>query len=140
MTNSYTKIIINSLFTAIIGVWVIDYFSHLLFSDPMETMPYFTAKTILYFVFSILFLSVPHLNENEFIKVAGGGVVVSSLWGMYYNIFPSLFHYYPFGLPLAGLTFLGTGVWGTGIAFGIVHILAFIGGYYASRFAVKNMV
>jgi hypothetical protein len=134
MEKNYIKIATNALIISIVGVFVIDYFSHLLFSNPMETIPYFIAKATVYFIFSIIFLSVVNLEKNEFIKVAIGGIVVASLWGMYYNIFPSLFNYYPFGIPLKGLTFLGMGLFGTGFAFGTIHTLAFVGGYYSSRF------
>ena len=131
------KIAIQSFLISFIGVFVIDYFSHLLFSNPMETMPYFLAKMALYFIFSIIFLLTLNLNKNEFIKVSVGGISVSLLWGMYYNILPAIFDYYPFGISLRGLTFLGMGLFGTGLAFGTVHTLAFIGGYYSSKFALK---
>ncbi len=127
------KIAINSLLISIISVFVIDYFSHLLFSNPMETVPYFIAKATVYFIFSIVFLSVLNLEKSEFIKVAVGGIIVASLWGMYYNVFPSLLNYYPFGIPLRGLTFLGMGLFGTGLSFGTIHALAFAGGYYFSK-------
>ena len=127
------KIIIGSLFISILGVFVIDYFSHLLFSNPMETTGYFLGKLSLYFVFSIIFLSVMNLEKREFIKVAVGGIIVASIWGMYYNVLPAIFDYYPTGIALNGLSFLGMGLLGTGIAFGIVHTLAFVGGYYINR-------
>ncbi len=138
MKKNYIKIVISSLLISIIGVFVIDYFFHLLFSSPMETLPYFMAKTTVYFLFSIMFLSIFNLEKNEFIKVIIAGVIVSSLWGMYYNILPSIFDYYPFGISLAGLTFLGMGLLGTGLAFGSIHALAFIGGYYSSKFMLEN--
>lgn len=134
MGKNYFKIIVSSLFISIVGVFVIDYFSHLLFSNPMETVPYFVAKATVYFIFSIIFLSALNLDKNEFIKVAIGGIIVASFWGMYYNVFPILFNYSPFGISLRGLTFLGMGLFGTGFAFGTVHALAFIGGYYFSKF------
>ncbi len=135
---NYIKIVVSSLLISIIGVFVIDYFSHLLFSNPMETMPYFLAKLTLYFVFSIIFLSVLNLKDRELVKVFVGGIIVSLLWGMYYNVLPALFDYYPFGIPLRGLTFLGMGFLGTGVTFGVVHTLAFIGGYYSSKFTLKK--
>ncbi len=138
MSKNYIKIAINSLLIAIVGVLVIDYFSHLFFSNPMETGGYFLTKMTLYFLFSIIFLSVFDLNKNEFVKVIIGGVVVSLLWGAYYNILPAIFDYYPFGISLAGLTFLGMGILGTGLAFGTVHTLAFIGGYYSSKFVLNK--
>lgn len=131
--NKTLKLVINSLLISVIGVFVIDYFSHLLFSDPMETIPYFFAKMAAYFIFSIIFLSVMNLKKNEFLKVFIGGVIVASIWGIYYNILPQIFDFYPFGIALGGLSFLGMGIFGTGIAFGTVHVLAFIGGYYISR-------
>lgn len=137
MEKNYAKIILSSLSVSVVGVFVVDYFSHLLFSSPMETIPYFWAKATVYFVFSLIFLSVVQLEKNEFIKVAAGGVIVASLWGMYYNVFPLIFDYYPYGISLSGLTFLGMGILGTGIAFGIVHALAFVGGYYLSKRAFK---
>ena len=134
MNKNYTKIIIRSVLISIIGVLVIDYFSHLLFSNPMEPLPYFMAKTSLYFVFSILFLSLLNLKEKELLKIFIGGVVVSLMWGIYYNILPVIFNFSPFGIPVIGLTFLGMGLLGTGLAFGIVHTLAFMGGYYSVKY------
>ena len=123
---------------SVVGVFVVDYFSHLLFSDPMETLPYFMAKSGLYFAFSVVFLFVFNLEKKEFLKVLIAGISVSLLWGMYYNILPAIFDYYPFGISLRGLTFLGMGLFGTGLAFGTVHTLAFIGGYYSSKFSLKK--
>ena len=138
MKKNYITIVAGAVIISTVGGYVIDYFSHLLFSSPMETTPYFLAKLTLYFVFSILFLSFIDVKKNEFIKVAVAGIVVASLWGMYYNIFPLIFNYYPFGISLGGLTFLRMGLFGTGLAFGIVHTLAFIGGYYSSKFTLNN--
>lgn len=132
------KIVIEALLTSIIGIFVIDYFSHLLFSNPMETMPYFIAKLTLYFIFSIIFLSIFNLKEKESVKVLVAGITVSLLWGMYYNILPAIFDYYPFGIPLRGLTFLGMALFGTGLAFGIVHSGAFVGGYYSAKSILKK--
>lgn len=132
------KIILRSLLISFIGVFVIDYFSHLFFSNPMETLPYFLAKMTLFFLFSILFLSIIKVHRKEFLKVLIAGIVVSSLWGIYYNILPAIFDFYPFGIPLAGLTFLGMGIFGTGLAFGTVHTLAFIGGYYVSKWVLPS--
>ncbi len=137
MKRDYLKIAINSLLISIIGVFVIDYFSHLLFSNPMETIGYFLAKTTLYFAFSFLFLSIFNSEKIGFVKVAGAGIIVSLMWGAYYNILPALFDFYPFGIALNGLTFLGMGLWGTGLTFGIVHTFAFIGGYYLSKGILK---
>lgn len=137
MNKNYIKIIISSSLISVIGVFVIDYFSHLLFSSPMETLPYFMAKMVLYFVFSIIFLSIFNLNEKEFLKVSSTGIIVSLLWGIYYNILPVVLDYYPFGIPLRGINFLGMGFLGTGLAFGIVHTLAFIGGYYSAKLIFK---
>jgi len=134
------KIIIKSLLISVVGVLVLDYFSHLLFSNPMEPLPYFMAKMTLYFVFSAIFLFVINLMEKEFVKVLVGGIVVASLWGVYYNILPVIFHFSPFGIPVNGLTFLGMGLLGTGLAFGIVHTLAFIGGYYSAKFIYHRKI
>lgn len=133
MKKNYITIGAGAVIISTVGVYIIDYFSHLLFSNPMETVSYFLTKLTLYFVFSILFLSFIDVSKKEFIKVVVAGIVVSSLWGMYYNVFPLIFDYYPFGLALGGLTFLGMGLFGTGLAFGIVHTLAFIAGYYSSK-------
>ncbi len=134
MERNYIKIAVSSLLISVIGVFVIDYFSHLLFSKPMETIPYFLVKFILYFVFSIIFLRILNLDKKEFIKVVLGGIAVSLLFGIYYNILPAAFDFYPLGISLEGLTFLGMGLFGTGLAFGIVHTSAFVGGYYSSKF------
>lgn len=145
MKKNYLKIFINSLVITGVGVFVIDYFSHLVFSDPMETVPYFLTKAALYFVFSILFLSFVHLEHKRFLKVFIAGIVVSLMWGFYYNILPavmdSVFNidFYPFGIVLSGLTFLGMGLWGTGFAFGVVHTAAFVGGYYTTVLGERIM-
>ncbi|MFA6076461.1 MAG: hypothetical protein WC735_00065 [Candidatus Paceibacterota bacterium] len=138
MKKNYFKIVLSAVIISVIGVYVIDYFSHLLFSNPMETLPYFVVKFILYFVFSILFLSFIDVSRKEFIKVVVGGIVVASIFGIYYNILPSVFDFYPAGIALNGLTFLGMGLFGTGLAFGTVHTLAFVGGYYSSKFTLKS--
>ncbi|MEK7578460.1 MAG: hypothetical protein AAB456_01960 [Patescibacteria group bacterium] len=138
MKKKYLKIIVSSVLISSVGVLIIDYLSHLFFSNPMETLPYFMAKMALYFVFSIIFLSIFDLNEKELVKVSAAGIIVSSMWGVYYNILPPIFGYYTFGLALRGLTFLGMGLFGTGFAFGTVHAVAFIGGYYASKRILKN--
>lgn len=132
------KILAKSLILSIVGVFIIDYFSHLLFSNPMETVPYFLAKLTLFIIFSLIFFSFMKLHKSEFPKVLLGGIVVSLLWGTYYNILPALFDFYPFGIPLEGLTFLGMGLLGTGLAFGTVHTVAFIGGYYTSKLFIKD--
>lgn len=134
MKKNCVKIVTRSLLLSAIGVFVIDYFAHLLFSNPMETVPYFMAKMAFYFVFSVIFFSIFNLNEKEFVKVSVAGIVVSLMWGAYYNVLPTLFNYYPLGISLRGLTFLGMGLFGTGLAFGIVHTLAFVGGYYSTKF------
>lgn len=136
--KNYLKILISSFIISVIGVFVVDYFSHLLFSDPMETLPYFLAKSVVYFVYSIIFLSIFNLEKREFLKVLIAGIAVSLLWGMYYNILPAIFDYYPFGISLRGLTFLGMRLLGTGLAFGTVHTIAFIGGYYSGKIALKK--
>ncbi|GEM_PF-907035 len=137
MKNTYIKTVGNALLISVIGVFGIDYFSHLFFSDPMETFVYFLAKLSLYVVFSVVFLSFVHGEKKELFKVVVAGVFISLLWGTYYNILPLLLGYYPFGIPLAGLTFWGMGFLGTGVAFGTVHTIAFIGGYYASKYIFK---
>ncbi len=133
MKRGYVRTALVSLIITLIGVFVIDYFSHLFFSDPMETIPYFITKAVLYFIFSFLFLTFIKTKRHEFLKVLVGGIAVSSLWGIYYNVLPALFDFYPFGISLEGLSFLGMGLFGTGAAFGIVHTLAFIAGYYVSK-------
>lgn len=138
MNGNYLKIGTSALLIAVIGVFGVDYFSHLLFSNPMETAPYFLAKLTLYFMFSIAFLSMFGLRDNTFGVVAGAGVIVAALWGLYYNVLPLLFGYYPFGISLQGLTFLGMGLFGTGLAFGIVHTTAFIVGYYTATYITKT--
>lgn len=135
--KKYIRIVISSIIISVIAVFVIDYFSHLLFSNPMETIAYFLAKMAMYFIFSIIFLSSTNLSRKESIKVIVGGVIVASIWGSYYNILPEIFDYYPSGISLRGLTFLGMWLWGTGIAFGIIHTIAFVGGYYANKVIMK---
>ncbi|HXK37981.1 MAG TPA: hypothetical protein VJ579_02855 [Candidatus Paceibacterota bacterium] len=127
------RLLLSSLIISLVGVFVIDYFSHLIFSDPMETLGYFWVKAGAFFLFSLAFLKYINLSTHELHKVMIGGIVIASLWGMYYNVFPLLFEYYPYGIALNGLSFLGMGIFGTGVAFGIVHTLAFTLGYYTNR-------
>lgn len=137
--KTFVNTVIGSLVISIVGVLGVDYFSHLLFSNPMETWAYFLTKMSWFFVFSIIFLSVTDSNKQNFIKILGAGILVSAIWGAYYNILPALFDFYPFGIPLEGLSFLGMGLIGTGLAFGTVHALAFVAGYYvAKRFIISN--
>lgn len=138
MKKNYLKIFISSLIISVIGVFVVDYFSHLFFSEPMETIPYFIAKAVFYAIFSVLFLSFVNLNKKEPVKVVIGAVIIASLWGTYYNVLPPLLGYYPFGIALVGLNFLGMGTFGTGVAFGTVHTLAFIVGYYVNKLVLRG--
>ena len=69
----YLKIVLRALTIAVVGVFGIDYFSHLFFSNPMETTPYFLAKMFLFAVFAIVFLSFFKLRKDEFTKVLIGG-------------------------------------------------------------------
>lgn len=131
------RIILKSLLISIVGVFIIDYFFHILFSSPMETTEYFFTKAFAYFIFSIIFLKYTNGKITSFLKVFFGGVIIASLWGMYYNVFPIIFDYYPYGISLEGLSFLGMGIIGTGISFGIVHTAAFVGGYYTSKIIIK---
>lgn len=131
------RIFFGSLIISITGVFIIDYFSHFLFSKPMETTEYFYIKAIAFFLFSIVILRYVNFTQHELRKVIICGIVVASLWGMYYNVFPAIFNYYPYGIALNGLSFLGMGIFGTGLYFGIVHTLAFIGGYYTQRIVLN---
>ena len=133
------RITVRALLISLIGVFGVDYFSHLFFSSPMETMPYFFAKMAMYFIFSLIFFSFINLKKKEFLKILIGGIIVSSLWGFYYNVLPEIFEFYPFGIALKGLTFLGMGVIGTGIAFGTIHTLAFITGYYITKLIINKV-
>ena len=133
MNNNILKTFVRSIVIAIIGVFVIDYFSHLLFSNPMETTEYFYAKCLAYFIYSMIVLSTVNYKKSELLRVVISGVVIASLWGIYYNVLPEILDYYPQGIALAGLSFLGVGILGTGIAFGTVHTVAFVGGYYCSK-------
>ncbi len=131
------KTFLRAAVIAVVGVWVIDYISHLIFSSPMETTSYFLGKMTLYFLYSIVVLSVFSFRGRKFWKVTVAGIVVALLWGAYYNVLPLVFHYYPFGIPLAYLSFLGMGLFGTGLAFGVVHTLAFVGGYYTAERVIR---
>ena len=65
MKTQIVTSLLRSLIIAIIGVFVIDYFSHLLFSSPMETIDYFLAKTVLYFIFSFVAFLVFSFQKKE---------------------------------------------------------------------------
>lgn len=134
--NKFTNTVLGSLVISIVGVLGVDYFSHLLLSNPMETGAYFLIKLTWFFIFSVVFLSVTNSEKRNFIKVLGAGILVSLIWGAYYNVLPVLFDFYPFGIPLEGLSFLGMGLLGTGLAFGTVHTLAFVFGYYAVKYSI----
>jgi len=137
MKKDFIKIIQGSVIISTVGVFVVDYFSHLFLSKPMETTPYFLTKFSLYLIYSMIFLSFINLKNKEFIKVLIGGIIVSSIWGTYYNVLPIIFDFYPFGIPLEGLTFLNMGLVGTGFAFGVVHTVAFLLGYYSKKLLLK---
>ncbi|KKS84235.1 MAG: hypothetical protein UV60_C0025G0007 [Parcubacteria group bacterium GW2011_GWA2_43_11] len=145
MKKNYLKIVLGAGIISLVGVWVIDYLAHWLFSNPMETMPYFMVKLALYFVFSILFLLIIKTDKNELLKVVVAGIIVALLFGFYYNIISIIMdklfdiYFYPFGIALNSLSFLRMGLLGTGLAFGTVHTLVFIGGYYSSKFVLKNL-
>lgn len=129
------QIIIRSLLIATIGVYVVDYFSHLYFSTPMETPAYFLVKAVFFFIFSLFFLRKEFIFKkfNTRLKNAlFGGVVIASFYGIYYNVLP-YFGYNPLGISLYGISFLGMGILGTGAAFGIIHTLSFVIGYYLSK-------
>ncbi len=132
------KTFLASIVITLVGVFGVDYFSHLLLSSPMETLPYFFTKAALYVIFSFIFLSTANLSQHEFRKVILAGVGVALIWGAYYNVLPEIFHYYPFGIALYGLTFLGMGIIGTGLAFGLVHTVAFVAGYYVSKLSTEK--
>lgn len=134
------KIVLHAILISVIGVFGVDFFSHLFFSKPMETTAYFIAKTIWFFVFSSLALSIINFKKHELKKVIITGIIIATTWGAYYNVLPALFDYYPLGISLKGLTFLGMGLIGTGIAFGIVHSLAFIVGYYLGKLITENFI
>ena len=91
----------------------------------METLPYFMAKWP-FILYSQFFLSIFNL-KRELVKVLV--VIFFRQW---------CFDYYPFGISLRGLTFLGMGLFGTGLAFGTVHALAFMGGYYSAKIVLKK--
>jgi hypothetical protein len=130
-------LIIHAALISFLGVFVIDYFSHLLFSNPMETIGYFWVKCFFYFIFSTIFLLVFDLQIRETTKVVVAGFTIALLWGGYYNVFPLIFDYYPYGIALNGLTFMGMGIFGTGLAFGAVHAVAFVGGYYFGKLILE---
>ena len=134
MKKDILKIFAKSLIIAIIGVFNIDYFSHLLFSSPMETFSYFVFKAFFYFVFSLLFFYFIDLRKHEIQNVIFGGIIVAGLFGLYYNVLPIFtYGYLPYGISLKYISFLGFGNFITGLFFGIVHTLSFIGGYYVSK-------
>ncbi len=124
----------QALILSIVAVFAVDFLFHYFFSSPMETTYYFLAKFALFFAYSFLFLKYYKMNKKwEFYMVVLAGAIVSLIFGAYYNIFPAIFHYSPFGISLAGLTFLRMGEFGTGLAFGIVHTSAFVVGYYVNK-------
>lgn len=132
--NKYLKYLIQSFLIAIIGVIVIDLPSHFFFSSPMETLGYFLMKMSYYFAFSYIFLIFIDLKpKKELIKVLVAGVIISTFWGIYYNIIPMIFGFTPFGIPLSSISFLGTSIFLTGLAFGLIHIFAFVIAYYLSK-------
>ena len=138
--NKYFKILIQSLIISVIAVFLIDYFAHLFLSIPMETIPYFLIKFLLYFVFAFIFLMI--FRKAKFYQVALGGILVGLFFGFYYNILPLFTTNYPiYGIPLSEISFLGRGIFLTGLAFGIIHTLGFLVGFYASKSVdlIKNI-
>lgn len=143
----YLKLAIASVLIAVFGVYVVDYPFHLFLSTPMENITYFIAKDTLYTVYSFVFLYLASRTDGIHIdlttyrlwKIFLGGFVVAGLWGIWYNVLPWLLEvtlkidFYPFGIPVSGLSVLGQGLIFTGVAFGIVHTVAWMVGYYFTR-------
>lgn len=131
MVNKLVKILIKALILAAIAVFLVDLLGHIFFVDKLETADYFLAKFSLYFIFSIIFLAFFKLR---FLTIAIGGVIVASLFGIYYNVLPPILNYVPFGIPLDELSFLGfDSLFINGILFGTLHVLAFITGAFTIK-------
>jgi len=119
----FGTILLHALTIGIIAI-ILDYLVHLTLTAPMETISYFLTKFVVFFIFSVIFLSI--IRKLTILKIVIGGIIVASIWGFYYNILPVLFDYTPYGIPLSELSFLGTGLILTGLFFGITHTLGFI--------------
>ena len=129
--NNYLKAFLKSIIISMVGVLGIDLLTHTFLSTPNETFGYFAIKFILFLVFSFIFLLI--FKKPSFYKVAIGGIIVSLIFGFYYNILPLLTGYSTYGISLRDISFLGAGIFLTGLAFGIVHTLAFVVGFYSSK-------
>lgn len=138
ITSFIFRLILASLITVIIAI-SIDYFIHLLFTDPMETLGYFTAKFLVFFVFSLIFFSIFSFVKLRQIYIIIGGIVVALIWGTYYNILPAVSDYSTFGIPLSELAFFGfENDIIVGLLFGITHVLGFFIGANIGRFFIRK--
>lgn len=128
-------------FVLLVGLFAIifDAIFHFFFSSPFETVPYFLAKFVVFSFGALVFLLVVKKKALVFWKVLLGGVVVASVWGLYYNVLPAIFNFNPFGIALKGLSVLGShNLFVTGLFFGVVHTFAFVVGFYLSKEIMKG--
>lgn len=125
----------KSLISSFIAVFIIDLIGHFLLSTPAETYSYFLAKFIFYFIFTLIFLA--KIDKIRIKNSIIGGLIIASIWGIYYNVLPVIFNYIPLGIPLSEISFLGMGILGSGIAFGLLHIIGFVGGMSAVKRFVR---
>ena len=123
------KLLLASLLATFIAI-LFDFIIHYTLSSPMETFGYFFIKFTIYYIFATIFLI---LLKQTFLKIVIAGIVISSLFGIYYNLLPAI-GYTPFGISLKGLSVLGISSYlFVGLFFGIVHTLGFMLGIYSTK-------
>jgi hypothetical protein len=129
--NKFLGLMYSALLISLFAI-MFDALFHFIFSHPFESLPYFVAKFVVYSIFAFFFLLV--IKKITFLKTFVAGIIVASLWGTYYNILPPILHYSPFGIPLYGLSVLGSSnLLLVGLFFGLVHTFGFVVGVYLSR-------
>lgn len=131
MAKKIKKVFWGALIISIIGI-VIDIIVHTFLTTPNETTAYFITKFVFFFIASLIFLSV--YSKQSYIQIIITGILVSALWGAYYNVFPSILGYVPYGIALSGVKFNFTdNNFLSGLLFGITHAGGFIIGALANK-------
>lgn len=128
------NIILASLVTALIAVFLIDFPFHYLISSPQEEISYYLMKFAVYFLYSVIFFKFYKITKRSLIIAS---LIVSLVWGAYYNVLPSILGYSPYGIALTGISVLGRGVFVSGLLFGLIHMLAYYVGVRAAQKVVR---
>lgn len=84
---SFTLLILLCFST--LGVFLIDWSFHYFFTSPMETIEYFTVKTLFLFVFAIIFFIF--IKEKTYFKLSVFGIIFAFVFFLYYRGYELLY-------------------------------------------------